>query len=170
MAHNSAEKNPNFGKRETIDSSSSWKTKRWVDRENSIVSVGSLSSRRDFADDTILGYDSGWSGKGWSGEIHTAPRIVPPAARSFLARTGRFPLLPGRGVSRRVGASVRGEIRRGKRSVRRPFPRRIRSRGLRSLLHGCRPGERGESRGGGRYPRPARPLLSGIPAGSVSRP
>ncbi|MGZ8447262.1 MAG: hypothetical protein ACXWWM_05690, partial [Candidatus Deferrimicrobiaceae bacterium] len=52
MAHNSAEKNPNFGKRETIDSSSSWKRKRWVDRENSIVSAGSLSSRRDFADNT----------------------------------------------------------------------------------------------------------------------
>src|SRR4030067_3554425 len=53
MAHNSAEKNPNFGKRETIDSSSSWKTKRWVDRENSIVSAGSLSSRRDFGDNTM---------------------------------------------------------------------------------------------------------------------
>jgi soluble lytic murein transglycosylase-like protein len=61
MPHNSAEGNPYFGYRDTMDSSSSRKTKRCVDREISIVSVVSLGTRRDFRDDTILKYVSGSS-------------------------------------------------------------------------------------------------------------
>jgi hypothetical protein len=45
MAHNSAEENPNLGKSETMGSSSSRKTKRWVEREKFMESAVSLSSR-----------------------------------------------------------------------------------------------------------------------------
>src|SRR4030066_1574828 len=61
MAHNSAVRTPNFGKSETMDSSRSRKTKRWVDREGSIHSAISLHSRQDFRDNTILGWISGCS-------------------------------------------------------------------------------------------------------------
>src|SRR4030067_310593 len=50
MAHNSAEKNPNFGKRETIDSSSSWKRKRWGERGNATVLGGALVSEERCAE------------------------------------------------------------------------------------------------------------------------
>jgi soluble lytic murein transglycosylase-like protein/tetratricopeptide (TPR) repeat protein len=61
MPHNSAEGNPNFGYRDTMDSSSFRKTKRCVDREISIALAVSLGSRQDFRDDTILKYVSGSS-------------------------------------------------------------------------------------------------------------
>src|SRR3989304_4816336 len=85
MAHNSAVRNPNFGKSDTMDSSRSRKTKRWVDREVSIHSAVSLHSRQDFRDNTILGYISGCSTGG------TVLRHARLLASLALGGTGRAP-------------------------------------------------------------------------------